>query len=50
MWVSDCYSGEEIQPILREAESGETRVKVCRKYGICQQSFHLWKRSTRAWV
>lgn len=27
-----------------EAESGETVVEVCRKHGISQQSFYLWKK------
>ena len=30
--------------MLREAESGETVVEVCRKHGISQQSFYLWKK------
>ena len=30
--------------MLREAEAGWTVVEVCRKYGISQQSFYLWKR------
>jgi putative transposase len=30
--------------VLREAESGETVVEVCRKHGISQQSFYLWKK------
>ena len=38
------HSEEEILRVLREAESGETEVEVCRKHGISQQSFYLWKR------
>lgn len=38
------HSGEEILRILRETESGETVVEVCRKHGISQQSFYLWKK------
>ena len=30
--------------VLREAESGETVVEVCRKHGISQRSFYLWKK------
>ncbi len=30
--------------MLREAESGTTVVEVCRKHGISQQSFYLWKK------
>ena len=42
------WSGEESQAteqeILREAEWGETVVAVCRKHGISQQTFYLWKK------
>jgi putative transposase len=38
------HSEEQILRVLREAESGETVVKVCRKHGISQQSFYLWKK------
>ena len=37
-------SEEQILRVLREAESGETAVEVCRKHGISQQSFYLWKK------
>ena len=35
---------EEILRVLREAESGTTVVEICRKHGISQQSFYLWKK------
>ena len=38
------HSEEEILRVLREAESGETVVEVCRKHGTSQQSFYLWKK------
>jgi putative transposase len=38
------HSEEEILRVLREAESGDTVVGVCRKHGISQQSFYLWKK------
>ena len=38
------HSEEEILRVLREAESGEPVVEVCRKHGISQQSFYLWKK------
>jgi putative transposase len=38
------HSEEEILRVLREAESGQTVVEVCRKHGISQQSFYLWKK------
>jgi putative transposase len=38
------HSEEEILRVLRAAESGDTVVEVCRKHGISQQSFYLWKK------
>ena len=38
------HSEEEILRVLREAESGDTVVEVCRKHGISQQTFNLWKK------
>jgi putative transposase len=38
------HSEEAILRVLREAESGETVVEVCRKHGISQQTFYLWKK------
>ena len=43
------HSEEEILRVLREAESGDTVVEVCRKHGISQQSFTCGRRSMRAW-
>jgi putative transposase len=36
--------GHTEEAILREAESGETVVEICRKHGISQQTFYLWKK------
>lgn len=30
--------------MLREAESGDTVVEICRRHGISQQTFYSWKR------
>ena len=38
------HSEEEILRVLREAESGDTVVDICRKHGISQQTFYLWKK------
>jgi putative transposase len=38
------HSKEEIPLALREAESGETVVEVCRRHGISQQCFYLWRK------
>ena len=39
------HSEEEILRVLREAESGGTVVEVCRKHGLSQRSFYLWKKN-----
>ena len=38
------HSEEEILRVLREAESGDTVVEICRKHGISQQTFYLRKK------
>jgi putative transposase len=38
------HSEEEILRVLREAESGEAVVEICRKHGISQQTYYLWKK------
>jgi putative transposase len=38
------HSEEEILRVSREAESGDTVVEICRKHGISQQTFYLWKK------
>lgn len=38
------HSEEEILRVLREAESGDTVAEICRKHGISQQTFYLWKK------
>lgn len=38
------HSEEEILRVLREAESGDTVVELCRRHGISQQTFYLWKK------
>ncbi len=38
------HTEEEILRVLREAESGDTVVELCRKHGISQQTFYLWKK------
>jgi putative transposase len=36
--------GRRDPALLREAEAGATVVEVCRKHGISQQSYYLWKK------
>lgn len=38
------HGEEEILRVLREAESGDTVVEICRKHGISQQTFYAWKK------
>jgi putative transposase len=38
------HSEEEILRVLREAESGDKVVEICRKHGVSQQTFYLWKK------
>jgi len=38
------HSEEVILRVLREAESGDPVVEICRKHGISQQTFYLWKK------
>jgi putative transposase len=38
------HSEEAILRVLREAESGDTVVEICRKHGISQQTFYLWRK------
>jgi putative transposase len=38
------HSEEEILRVLRDAESGDTVAEICRKHGISQQTFYLWKK------
>jgi len=38
------HSEEEILRVLREGESRTAVVEICRKHGISQQSFYLWKK------
>lgn len=38
------HSKEKIRRASREAEAGDTVVESCRKNGISQQTFCLWKK------
>lgn len=38
------HTDEEILRVLREPESGQTVVEICRKHRISQQAFYLWKK------
>lgn len=39
------FTAEQIVRILQEAAAGEvTQAELCRKHGISQNTFYLWKR------
>ena len=38
------FTEEQIVHALRRAEVGTPAVKVCRKLGVSEQTFHRWKR------
>ena len=37
------FTEAQIIAVLREQETGGTTDKVCRRYGISQQTFYRWK-------
>jgi putative transposase len=43
------YTEEQIAYALRQHEAGAPVAEICRKMGVSEQSFYLWKRNTRAW-
>ena len=38
------FSDQQIAFVLRQAEEGTTVEEVCRKVGISQATYYLWKR------
>jgi transposase-like protein len=43
------FQAEQIIPKLREAEvelsKGQTTAQVCKKLGICEQTYYRWRRA-----
>lgn len=37
------FSEEQIIGVLKEVESGLAVGEVCRKYGICDQTYYRWR-------
>lgn len=37
------YSEEQIVRILKEVEAGAKVAETCRKYGISEQTYYVWK-------
>jgi putative transposase len=38
------HSEEQIGAVLRQVEAGERVADICRKVGISQATYYLWKR------
>ena len=38
------YTEEQIVGVLKESEAGIETGELCRKHGISQQTFYLWKK------
>jgi putative transposase len=37
------FSEEQIIGILKEGEAGSKAAELCRKHGICEQTYYRWK-------
>lgn len=37
------YTEEQIIAVLKEAETGMKTMEICRKYGISDATFYIWK-------
>jgi len=37
------FSEEQIIGVLKEAEAGIAVAELCRKHGICEQTYYRWK-------
>jgi putative transposase len=37
------FSEEQIIGVLKEAEAGVAVKELCRKHGICEQTYYRWK-------
>lgn len=43
------FSEEQIVRILEEVEAGAKVAETCRKHGICEPTYYIWKNNTPAW-
>jgi len=37
------FSEEQIIGILKEGEAGAKTAEICRKHGLCEQTYYRWK-------
>ena len=40
---SSRFTEEQVIGVLKEAEAGMTVKEICRKHGICDQTYYRWK-------
>lgn len=40
---SSRFTEEQIIGVLKEAEAGMAVKEICRKHGICEQTYYRWK-------
>ena len=38
------FSDEQIAFAIKQVDNGTSVVEVCRKFGICEATFYLWKK------
>jgi putative transposase len=43
------HTEEQIVAVLRQVEAGAKVAETCRKVGISQATYYLWKRRIRGW-
>ena len=43
------FSEEQIVSILKESAAGMKTEEVCRRHGICTNTFYRWKAKYAAW-
>ena len=41
------FTEEQIIGILKEGEAGLTVAEICRKHGVCEQTYYRWKAKYR---
>ena len=39
------FSDEQIAFAIKQVDNGTSVAEVCRKFGICEATFYLWKRT-----
>jgi putative transposase len=47
---SSRFTEEQIIGVLKEGEAGVTVKEICRKHGICDQTYYRWKSKFGGWT